>query len=67
MKQPFKEDVLSQYGISSHHYANPQFSNENISDVYSIPYEEVTLTIGDSDLDLETMISLRENSHAEYK
>ena len=50
---------MSQFDISSHHYANPQFSDKNISEVYSIPYEKVTLSIGDSDMDLTTMISLR--------
>ena len=53
---------MSQYDISSHHYANPQFSDKNISEVYSIPYESVTLSIGDSDMELTTMISLRDKS-----
>ena len=53
---------MTQYDISSHHYANPQFSDKNISEVYNIPYEDVTLSIGDKDLELTTIISLRDKS-----
>ena len=51
---------MAKYNLTTRDYENPQITQKhNLSYLYSIPYESITLSLDDKDFTLEPMIHLR--------
>ena len=63
LEEPFTEK-LSAFNVTKNQYINPRLYNyQNISHLYTIPYEDISLSINDDNFKLETLISLRNKTH----
>ena len=68
IKEPYIAEQLEEYNISNSQYENPEFQQyNNLTHLYSIPYDNVTLNANKSNFDLKTVLSFKNKDVSYYK
>ena len=63
-QEPYKQDDFLAFNITQYQYTNPNLYNyKNLSHLYTIPYDDISLSFNDENFKLETLISLRNKTH----
>ena len=64
IQEPYKEDDFLTFNVTKNQYSNPKlYKYKNLSHLYTIPYDDVSLSFNDGNFKLETLISLRNKTH----
>ena len=64
IQEPYKQDDFLDFNITKNQYSNPKlYKYRNLSHLYTIPYDDISLSFNDENFKLETLISLRNKTH----